>query len=153
MHGVPLNETPLTLVKPLPLIITCVPTSPLAGVNPLIVGGNRTVKSLALVPVPSALVTLMGPFVAPAGTIARSSLSETSVMLFDDTPLKETSVVPVKFKPDNVTSSPTGPLDGVNDVIDGINVTVNTPALLVVPPALVTLITPVVVPAATVARN
>ena len=35
---VPLNVTPLALVKPLPLIVTEVPTGPLCGEKPLIVG-------------------------------------------------------------------------------------------------------------------
>lgn len=64
----------LTFVAPLksvPLIVTLVPTGPLAGVKLVIVGAGTntvTVKSAALVPVPPAVVTVILPEVAPAGT-------------------------------------------------------------------------------------
>ena len=66
----PLNRTALTLVNPVPLIVTAVPTLPLVGeklvmVSPPVV----TVKSMALVPVPAGVVTEIRPIVAPAGTV------------------------------------------------------------------------------------
>ena len=64
----------MTAVAPLrfvPLIVTLVPTGPLVGVKLVIVGRLAvTVKLLALVAVPPAVVTLTGPVVAPAGTVA-----------------------------------------------------------------------------------
>jgi hypothetical protein len=57
-------------VKLAPLIVTLVPTGPLVGVKPVIAGGLTTVKLLALVAVPPDVVTLIGPLVAPAGTVA-----------------------------------------------------------------------------------
>jgi hypothetical protein len=66
----PLKSTPVAPVKPLPETVTLVPTGPLDGLNPLITGGTVTVKLLPLVPVPFALVTSIGPLVAPTGTVA-----------------------------------------------------------------------------------
>ena len=68
--AVPLKETALVPVKPLPLTVTFVPTGPLAGVKDVIDGLTITVKFVALLTVPAALVTLIGPLVAPAGTVA-----------------------------------------------------------------------------------
>ena len=67
----PLNVTAVAPVKFVPLIVTLVPTGPLAGVKPVIVGaGATTVKLVALVAVPPDVVTLSGPVVAPVGTVA-----------------------------------------------------------------------------------
>jgi hypothetical protein len=68
MADVPLNFTAVAPVKPDPLIVTLVPTGPLFGENELIEGAAVTVKFDELVPVPFAVVTLIGPVVAPAGT-------------------------------------------------------------------------------------
>jgi hypothetical protein len=63
------NPVPLKFV---PLIVTVVPTGPLVGENEEIVGAGAvvevTVKTEELVAVPSGVVTLIGPVVAPAGT-------------------------------------------------------------------------------------
>ncbi len=70
----PLNDTFVLPVKLFPKTVTSVPTAPLVGLNELMLGGvgTVTVKSEALVAVPSILLTLMGPVVAPLGTVARS---------------------------------------------------------------------------------
>ena len=65
-----LNLTAVAPVKFVPLIVTLVPTGPPVGVKLVIVGGLTTVKLLALVAVPPGVVTLSGPVVAPAGTVA-----------------------------------------------------------------------------------
>jgi hypothetical protein len=70
LAAIPLNLTTVAPVKLVPLIVTLVPAGPLVGVKLVIVGGIRTVKLLALVAVPPAVVTLSGPVVAPAGTVA-----------------------------------------------------------------------------------
>ena len=57
-------------VKFVPLMVTLVPTGPLVGEKLVMVGGLVTVKLLLLVAVPSGVVTLTGPVVAPAGTVA-----------------------------------------------------------------------------------
>ena len=65
--------------------------------------------------------------------------------------LNATAVVPVKFVPLMVTLVPMGPLAGVKLLIVGGLITVKLPALLVVPPGVVTLIVPVVAPVGTAA--
>jgi hypothetical protein len=63
-----LNLTAVAPVRVVPVIVTLVPTGPLVGVKLVIVG--VTVKLLALVAVPPAVVTLSSPVVAAAGTVA-----------------------------------------------------------------------------------
>ena len=109
-----------------------------------------TVKLVALVPVPTPVVTLTGPLVAPAGTVAWIAVSEVIVKSASAV-LKITAVAPVKSTPRIVTLVPTGPLVGVKLVIVGAPTTLNTPALFAVPPGVVTLIGPVVAAAGTVA--
>jgi hypothetical protein len=65
-----LNVTAVAPVKFVPLIVTLVPTGPLVGAKLVIVGGLTTVKLFALTAVPPGVVTLNGPVVAPAGTVA-----------------------------------------------------------------------------------
>ena len=68
---VPLKRTAVTPVKLVPLIVTLVPAGPLVGLKFAIVGALAdTVKLLVLVAVPPDVVTLSGPVVAPAGTVA-----------------------------------------------------------------------------------
>ena len=66
----PLNATAVAPLKFVPLIVTLVPTGPLVGAKLAIVGAGMTVKLAALVAVPPGVVTLTGPVVAPAGTVA-----------------------------------------------------------------------------------
>ena len=66
----PLNVTAVAPVKLVPLIVTLVPTGPLAGVTLAIAGAGMTVKLVALVAVPPGVATRTGPVVAPVGTVA-----------------------------------------------------------------------------------
>ena len=112
---------------------------------------TATVKLLALVAVPPEVVTLIGPVVAPLGTVAEIEVAEFTVKLAL-VPLNRTAVAPVKFVPLIVTVVPTGPLVGVKLVIVGaLAVTVKLLALVAVPPGVVTLSGPVVAPLGTVA--
>ena len=113
---------------------------------------RATVKPLALVAVPPAVVTLSGPVVAPAGTLAVIAVAEFTVKLAL-VPLNCTAVAPVKFVPLIVTLVSTGPLLGAKlAIVGGLEtVTVKLLALLAVPPAVVTLIGPVAAPAGTLA--
>src|SRR6267378_2626382 len=147
---VPLNRTAVAVLKFVPLIVTLVPTGPLAGVKLAIVGGLITVKLPALLAVPAGLVTLIGPVAAPAGTVAVIAVSEFAVKLAL-VPLNRTAVAPVNFVPLSVTLVPTGPLLGVKLLIVGGLMTVKLPALLAVPAEVVTLIGPLEAPAGTVA--
>src|SRR5882762_5552727 len=147
---VPLNSTDVAPVKFVPLMVTLVPTGPLPGVKLVMVGGLTNVKLPVLLAVPPAVVTLIGPVVAPAGTVAVIAVAEFTVKLAL-VPLNRTAVAPVKFVPLIVTVVPTGPLLGVKLAIVGGLITVKLPALLAVPAEVVTLISPLEAPAGTVA--
>src|SRR5438046_2188491 len=108
-------EAPLKLVR---LIVMRVPTGPVLGVELVSGGGLITVKLLALLAVPSEVVTLIGPLVAPAGTVAVIAVAEPTVKLAL-VPLNSTALAPVKLVPLIVTLAPTGPLPGVKLVIVG----------------------------------
>jgi hypothetical protein len=81
-------------------------------------GGVRvgvTVKFVAEEPGPSTLVTVIGPVVAPAGTVAVIWTSESIVNEGAAVPLNATSVAPVKLVPVMTTAVPTGPEVGLNE--------------------------------------
>ena len=120
------------------------------GAKLVIVGGLTTVNELLLVAVPPGVVTLSGPVVAPAGTVAWIAVAELTVKLAL-TPLKATAVAPVRLVPLMVTLAPTGPLVGAKLVIVGSGTTVNAVLLVAEPPGVVTLSGPVVAPTGTVA--
>ena len=66
----PLKVTAVAPVKFVPLMVTLVPSGPVVGEKLVIEGALTTVKLFALVAVPPGVVTLTGPVVAPAGTVA-----------------------------------------------------------------------------------
>jgi len=69
------------VAKFVPVIVTGTPASPIVGVNPVMLGalGLPTVKELLLVADPEGEVTLIGPVVAPAGTVATILVAENGV--------------------------------------------------------------------------
>ena len=155
---VPLKDTALVPVKPLPVRVTWVPTGPLVGEKEVMVGGPRTEKGVAEELVPSRLETEIGPLEALPSTTARSRVSEITVKIpavlkSPKILLKETFVVPVKYLPVMVTSVPTGPLVGVKLVMMGGVVTVKLVVEEVVPAGFVTLMGPDVALLGTVARS
>src|SRR5207245_1155461 len=79
--GAAVRVTEVAPVKLVPLIVTLVPTGPLAGAKLAIAGGGTTVNALALVAVPPGVVTLSCPVLAPAGTVAWIAVSEVTVKL------------------------------------------------------------------------
>jgi hypothetical protein len=106
-----LNLTALAPVKLEPLMVTLVPAGPLVGLKPEIEGAGGTVgtvKLLPLVAVPAAVVTLIGPVVAPAGTVAMSHVSQTTAKLAA-TPLNLTDVAPARYVPLIATFRPESP--------------------------------------------
>ena len=120
---VPLNFTPLTPVRLVPLMVTAVPGAPLDGEKLLIVGFAGTTKSVRLTPTPSDVVTRILPVVAPIGTVAvrcwsSVTLNVVATLLNDtaDTP----ATPPVNPLPVTATSVPGAPLDGLNPVITGV---------------------------------
>jgi hypothetical protein len=124
-------ETPANLtdvvVKPVPLkfdpvIVTDVPTGPLVGENDETTGAGTvvviTVKSDELVAVPSGVVTLMRPVVAPEGTWEVIFPHPFTVKVAW-VPLNLTAVASLSAVPWIVTVVPTLPLAGENVEIVG----------------------------------
>ena len=112
-----LNRTAVAPVKFVPLMVTLVPTGPLAGVK-LVIEGGVIVNAVLLVAVPAGVVTRMGPVVAPAGTVAWIAVAEFTVNVAS-TPLNCTAVAPLKLVPLMVTLVPIKPVAGVKLVMDG----------------------------------
>jgi hypothetical protein len=150
--AVPLNASAVAPTKFVPLIVTLAPGSPLAGVNPVIVGGLTltTVKAAALVAAPPGVVTLTGPVVAVAGTVATIAVSDVTLNEAA-VPLNATAVASVRLEPLIVTLAPTAPLAGEKLVIVGGRTTVKLPVLVALPVGVLTVSGPVVAPDGTVA--
>ena len=115
---VPLNVTDVAPARLVPLMVTLTPTAPLVGEKLVIVGSKPTVKSVALVAVPESVVTLIGPVVAPNGTIAVICVSETALNVAE-VPLKVRNEAVARFSPVIVTLVSTAPALGVKFVIVG----------------------------------
>ena len=119
---VPLNLTVLlagVALKFNPVIMTVAPSTPLVGLNDVMVG--PTVKLVTLVAVFPATVTLIVPVVAPEGTVVVmlvAVLAVTTAVV----PLNLTVLlagVVLKFVPGMLTVVPTAPLVGVKLEIVG----------------------------------
>jgi len=115
---VPLNWTDVAPVKLVPVMTTLVPTGPLVGEKPEIVGAGITMNGAVLVAVPPGVVTEIGPVVAAAGTVAVTCVVELTVK---DVlaPLNWTAVVPPRFVPVTTTLAPTGPPEGAKPPMVG----------------------------------
>jgi hypothetical protein len=144
-------------VRPLPVIVTVVPTGPLPGEKDVTTGtGGTTVNWVPLGVLPPGVVTVMvsKPKAVPAATIAVTDVSEITVTLVAAVEPKPTAEAPVSPLPVIVTVVPTGPLPGEKDVTTGTGgTTVNWVPLGVLPPGVVTVMVspPKAVPAATIA--
>ena len=114
----PLKVTEVAPVRFVPVMTTLVPMIPEAGVKLVTVGAGITVKEAVLAVVPSPLVTLIFPLVAPAGTVALSCVSETMVNAAA-TPLNVTAVAPVKAEPVMTTIPPMALVAGVKEESTG----------------------------------
>ena len=119
----PLKVTLVAPVRFVPVMTTLVPMIPEAGVKLVTVGAGITVKEAVLAVVPSPLVTLIFPLVAPAGTVALSCVSETMVNAAA-TPLNVTAVAPVNAEPVITTVPPMALVAGVKEESTGGKVTV-----------------------------
>lgn len=98
------------------------PIVPLVGLNELMVGSPvPTVKLDVLIPDSDPTVTVIGPVVAPVGTVVVIEvvvLAETTAV----TPLNFTMLFPataLKLLPVSVTCAPTTPFEGVKEVMTG----------------------------------
>src|SRR6476660_6907698 len=108
----PLNRTAVAPVKFVPVIVTPVPPPPLAGAKEVMAG--VTVKRVVVIKGPLlGVVTVMGPVVAPAGTVVVIVPGGPSVTVAA-TPLNDTAVAPVNVGSVIVTPVPTRPKVGVN---------------------------------------
>ena len=114
-----LNCTHLAPLKLAPRISTAVPNGPPVGVNELIVGLGTSVNEDELRPVPLAVVTEIGPVVAPVGTCVSMKPSELTLN-WAGVPLKVTAVAPTKLNPSIHTLVPYHPLVGVNEAMLGV---------------------------------
>jgi len=147
-----LNATPVAPVKLVPVITTAVPTGPLPGLKPEMVGaGTFTVKLLAEMAVPFGVVTEILPVVVPEATVAVICVALFTVKLAAAVELNLTAVAPVKLVPVIVTEVPLPPLVGLKLVIVGAFRIVKLVADAAVPAGVPTRILPVVVLLATVA--
>ena len=104
---------------------------------------------VVLVAVPPAVVTLMGPVVAPPGTEVVIDVAGFPTVKVAVVPLNLTDVAPVKLLPESFTLCPMAPLGGVKALMVGSGMTVKFTALFAVPPAVMTAIFPVVAPPGT----
>jgi hypothetical protein len=111
-----LKVTAVAPVRALPLIVTAVRTGPFVGVKLLIVGMTRNL--VALVEDPPAVVTVIGPLVAPEGTTAAISVEEATVNCAL-VPANDTVVVPEKPLPEITTEVPTTPAVGELELMVG----------------------------------
>jgi hypothetical protein len=148
--AVPLNDTMGVVIKFVPEIFTGVPTAPLKGVNPVIVGVLSTVKFEPLVIVTPFTVMEIGPVNAFAGTVVVMVVVDDEFTLAN-IPLNVTEGAVLKFVPVRVTIAPSEPLDGLNPVKVGVAKTTKLAVLTMVTPLTVTEIFPDVAPAGTVA--
>lgn len=106
-------------------------------------------KLAALELVPPGLWTVIGPVVAPNGTMAAMVVLLETVKLVAATPLKRTAVALVKLRPVMTTFVPGKPCAGVKLLMLG--APRNRAAVVAVPPGVVTLIGPEMMPAGTTA--
>src|SRR5262245_47620615 len=119
---VPLKVTFVAPVKPVPVSVTGVPTGPLPGEKEVIVGVtvDVTLKLVSLMPaLPPEVDTVIGPVVAPTGTVAVIKISESTLKLRAAVPLKLTCITAVKPLPVSVTTVPAGPLSGEKEAMVG----------------------------------
>jgi hypothetical protein len=111
-----------------------------------------TVKFDLLVADPLGVVTEILPDVAPVGTVAVIIVEEFTTN-DASVSLNRTAVAPMSDVPERVIEAPTGPSDGLNDVIAGGDATVNCPGLTPSPLRFVTMMGPVEAPLGTVVVN
>src|SRR5439155_6360811 len=95
-------------------------------------------------------VTLIGPVVAPLGTLVEICVSETTVKVAG-VPLKATPVAPVKLYPVIVTAVPADPLVGEKPVTSGF--TMKLVELDALPKVFVKVIGPLVAAAGTITSS
>ncbi len=155
--GTPLKRTCDVPTKLLPSIVTIVPAGPLPGLNDAMPGswlGAITTKPCVLLAVPAAVVTMINPLVAPAGTMAVIEFTPFTKKPAE-TPLNLTLCTLTKLVPVIVICAPAWPLIGLKKLIEGSGDaawTLKTPALVALPLLVITVIGPVPAPDGACAR-
>ena len=140
---------PCVAPKFVPVIVTDVATTPVAGDSEVIDGGGVTVNPEPLLARPPTVTTTL-PVDAPPGT-ATTMLVADQLVGVTVIPANCTVLVPCvapKALPAIVTAIPMGPLDGDSEVIAGAVITVNAAPLLAAPPTMTTTF-PLAAPAGT----
>src|SRR5437762_3709878 len=105
-----------------PLIVTGVPAVPTVGENPEMIGPPLfavTTNGVLLVADPDGVVTLIGPVVAPVGTVVTICVA-VALCTTAAVPLNATLfwlAVALKPPPEIVTVVPTGPVNGMNPLM------------------------------------
>ena len=126
------------------------PILPALGNTAVIVGTSSTWKKSNPKAEPALVVTVKKPDVAPTGK--RTSIWLALLLtIVTATPFSVTEVGEARFEPVIVIVEPTKPLSGKTELIVGNTVTVNGAKEFPLPPGLVTVITPVVAAAGTLA--
>jgi hypothetical protein len=118
----PFSFTDVAAVNRVPVSLTFVPTGPVVGENPVIVGGLLlvVVNEAALDAVPPGVETRHFPSDEPVpGTTAVIDVEDSTMKLALTNP-RVTVVAPMKFVPVIVTLDPTGPFEGEKPVIVGV---------------------------------
>jgi len=144
--AVPLKVTAVAPVRWVPVIVTESPILPMAGRKLETVGAGTKVKAEELIPVPPRVVTLIGPVLAPAGTVALMEVALATENVVADVALNRTAVAPVRLTPVIVTEVPAPPAAGRKLATVGAGTKVKTQELIPVPLGAVTLIVPVLAP-------
>lgn len=117
--AVELNLTEVAPVKLVPVMVTAVPATPLAGVKLEIVGGSVTVKLADEVAVPPGVVTAILPVLDPLATVAVIWVALSTENTPAAFPLNFTEVAPVKLEPVMTTMVPAVPEAGAKLAIVG----------------------------------
>src|SRR5665213_818201 len=108
--GIEPNVTAVAPVKPEPVTVTLVPPAmgPLVGLIAVIVGAATQVNTSAgdVVEVPPTVVTVRSPVPVPAGAVAVTWVSDTTVNVVAGIEPNVTAVTPVKPEPVTVTLVP-----------------------------------------------
>ena len=112
------NLTEVAGVKCDPVIVIKDPMVPCEGDMDVITGGGNRIMSVSLMTVPCEVVIVIGPVVAPLGTVAESVFGPNELKLAV-TPLKATASTLVKLSPVIVTDVPFPRVEGVKEVIVG----------------------------------
>jgi hypothetical protein len=150
--AMPLNVTEVTDARLNPVIVTAVLESPKVGEKFVMIGPALVVKSMLEVALPLVVVTVIGPVVAPEGTVALISVVEVTVAVAV-MPLNLTVVGGTKLPPEMTTGEPLVPTAGENPVMIGSVPEVKIFVLTLVPALVITVIGPVTAPGGTAAST